>query len=86
MDEAMRKQLLQLGWKESVRYLATNRWHFFEIRNFNVLRVICLVEESHSSKDEVERIKTCSVNFPGVKAVGWFKRPEIAPPFGWCGL
>lgn len=57
MDENIRHKLLELGWNENTRYPNTNRWHFFEIRNFNVLRVICIIEEGAASLGEVRDLK-----------------------------
>jgi|GEM_PF-4794790 len=58
MDDAIRTKLLGLGWKENTRYPDTSRWQFFEIRTFNYLRVVCVIEKGLSSANEVWEIKT----------------------------
>jgi len=58
MDDLIRKKLLELGWKPSTRYPNTDHWHFFEVRNFNVLRVACLIEDGDRSAEEVQQVKT----------------------------
>lgn len=57
MEERLVNKLLENGWNPSKKFQDVDHWRFFVIRNFNILRVVCVVEKGHSSKDEVVRIK-----------------------------